>query len=174
MSEPTATITRQAAEDFLFQEAQLLDDRHYDDWLKLFHPQGIYWIPMRDGTNPKLEPSILYDDSGLREQRVHQLLREPHYAQMPASRTLRAITNVRVIPDVPDGVDAIVRCNLFLTEFRPGDHAGLQHGLGRQQAFAADCVYHLKRDDTLQWQIMLRKIILLNRDSPIVNITFIV
>jgi 3-phenylpropionate/cinnamic acid dioxygenase small subunit len=169
-----SAMTREEAEEFLFREAELLDDRRYDDWLPLFHPDGIYWMPINDGTDPTLEPSILYDDAALREQRVHQLLREPHYAQIPASRTLRSITNVRIKPDLaPDG-STIVRSNLLLTEFRPGDHGGLQHGLGRHQTFAADCIYHLRRDSRQGCQIMLRKILLLNRDSPVVNITFIV
>src|ERR1700748_368663 len=109
----TMSMTRAEAEEFLFYEAQLLDERRYDEWLDLFDPEGIYWIPMQDGTNPKLEPSVLFDDTALRAQRVHQLLREPHYAQMPPSRTLRSLTNVRVEASVHDDYDAVVRCNLL-------------------------------------------------------------
>jgi hypothetical protein len=56
-------LTRQDAEDFLSHEAELLDQRRFEDWLKLFTEDGIYWIPVEDGTDPLLEPSILYDDS---------------------------------------------------------------------------------------------------------------
>ena len=39
-------LLRPEAEDFLYLEADLLDKRDYDAWLKLFTRDGIYWLPM--------------------------------------------------------------------------------------------------------------------------------
>ena len=34
-------------EQFLFQEARLLDERRFEEWLSLFSDDGVYWIPAR-------------------------------------------------------------------------------------------------------------------------------
>src|SRR5262249_50847346 len=60
---PTVALTRQQAEDFLYHEARLLDERRFEEWLELFTADGLYWLPMDDGTDPTLEPSILFADA---------------------------------------------------------------------------------------------------------------
>src|SRR5438270_862809 len=125
------TVDRHEIEDFLYREAELLDDRRYEDWLELFADDGIFWIPLDADADPKREPSILYDDKDGRAARVHQLLHQPHYSQMPPSRTVHAITNVRVGEADPDGA-VRVRCNLAITEMRSGGPRAIQVGLGVQ------------------------------------------
>ena len=41
-------ITRSAVEDFLYQEAALLDEWHLDEWLSLLTDEAIYQIPSTD------------------------------------------------------------------------------------------------------------------------------
>ena len=55
------TLTRQEAEAFLVQEARLLDEGLLGDWLNLFTADGIYWLPMVDGSDPEREPSLIYE-----------------------------------------------------------------------------------------------------------------
>jgi 3-phenylpropionate/cinnamic acid dioxygenase small subunit len=164
-------LTRHEAEDFLYYEAQLLDDRRLEEWLELFTEDGIYWLPIVDGADPEDEASVLYDDSNLRAQRVHQLLHEQHFAQIPPSRTVHLITNVQVDRELRDG-DAVVRCNLSVDELRPGDHRQLQYGLGIQRSLTGRCEYRL-RPRNGRWAIALKKIVLLNCDLPIYNLSFI-
>ena len=161
--------TREEAEDFLYREAELLDDRLYEDWLKLFTPDGLYWLPLEDGVDPEMEPSVLYDDSNMREMRVYQLLHQPHYAQIPPSRTIHQVSNVTVRPAECDD-EALVRCNTSVFELREGDH--LQLDLGEQRAFAARCEYRLRREGE-GLAIALKKVVLIDRDLPIVNLSFI-
>ncbi len=160
-------LTRQEAEEFLYREARLLDERKYEEWLKLFAPEGTYWIPMEDGIDPTREPSILYDDSALRAQRVYQLLHQPHYAQMPPSRTIHFISNVESLES--DDNNGVIGCHLLLYELRSGDNS--QFGLGAQRSLAGHCEYRLRYDGG--WLIILKKIMLINRDLPISNLTFI-
>jgi 3-phenylpropionate/cinnamic acid dioxygenase small subunit len=163
-------LLRPEAEDFLYLEADLLDKRAYDDWLKLFTRDGIYWLPMDEGGDPLLESSVLYDDTKLREMRIHQLVRKLHYAQHPRSRTVHAVTNVRV--GKSDRADeALVRCTTMVAEMREGDY--LQLGLGEQRLFAGHCEYRLRRDGNGALAIALKKFVLMNRDTPIVNLSFI-
>src|SRR5689334_25419037 len=39
------SLSRQQAEEILFEEAQLLDERRYDEWLALLTDDAIYWVP---------------------------------------------------------------------------------------------------------------------------------
>lgn len=163
-------LVRSEAEDFLFHEAELLDRRDYDAWLKLFTRDGIYWLPMDENADPQLQSSILYDDTRMREMRVHQLVRKVHYAQHPPSRTIHAVSNVRVMPSDRDD-EALVLCSTMVAEMRAGNY--LQLGLGEQRLFAGQCEYRLRRDNDGALSIALKKLVLMNRDTPIINLSFI-
>jgi 3-phenylpropionate/cinnamic acid dioxygenase small subunit len=166
---PTVQLTRQQAEDLLYREARLLDERHLEDWLELFTADGLYWIPMDDGVDPTLEPSILFADADERKLRVYQLLHQPHYAQMPPSRTARVVANVEVAPAERDD-EVTVYCTLVIYELRGGDH--FQLGLGDQRALVGRCEYRLRHDD--DWRIALKKVMLIDRDLPFHNLSFLV
>jgi 3-phenylpropionate/cinnamic acid dioxygenase small subunit len=161
-------LLRSDAEDFLYREAELLDRREYDEWLRLFTADSCYWLPMDENSDPTREPSILYDDRKLLEMRVHQLLHKPHYSQRPPSRTLHAVSNVTVSPG-GRADESLVRCIAMVTELRQGDYRQL--GLGEQRAFSARCEYRIRNVDGLA--IASKKVILINRDLPIVNLSFI-
>ena len=51
MTESDARITRllltQEVTEFLYREAELLDERRYDEWLALLADDLRYWMPMR-------------------------------------------------------------------------------------------------------------------------------
>jgi len=47
-----ARLTRQEAEDFLFDEARLLDERLFEAWLHLFTADGLYGIPIVEDADP--------------------------------------------------------------------------------------------------------------------------
>jgi 3-phenylpropionate/cinnamic acid dioxygenase small subunit len=162
-------LSQEEAERFLRHEARLLDERRLEEWESLFTPDGVYWLPMADGTDPEQEPSVIYDTSLQRSMRVHQLLHQTHYAQTPPSRTLHFIANVDVEDD--GGEDVVVRCNTIVYEVRPGDQQDLQVGLGRQRSLAAQCEYQLRYDG--RWLIARKKVLLLDRDLPLYNLTFI-
>ncbi len=165
-------LSRTQAEDFLYFEAHLLDARCYHDWLDLFTADAVYWLPMEDDSDPELVPSILYDDRGMMELRVRQFDHPtPHYAQHPPSRTIHAVSNVRVEPgEVED--EALVRCILMVTELREGDFQQL--GLGEQRIYSGHATYRLRPAATaVGFAIALRKIVLINRDQPVMNLSFI-
>jgi hypothetical protein len=54
---------------------------------------------------------------------------------------------------------------------RTGDHK--QIGLGSTQAFAAEVCYDLRWEGE-RWRIALKKVLLLNRDSWLGNLTFMI
>ena len=166
----TMVISRNEAEDYLYREAAILDQREYDRWLTLFTDDGIYWLPMEDDGDPHLQSSILYDDTKMRAMRVHQILRKSHYAQMPKSRTVHSISNV-IVEAINYDDETEVNCVLNVTEVREGNYQQL--GLGNQRTFAGHAKYRLRREaDRLA--IALKKVTLVNRDMPIENLSFII
>ncbi|MDB5729140.1 MAG: Small subunit naph/bph dioxygenase [Noviherbaspirillum sp.] len=163
-------MTREEAEVFLIEEARLLDENQFQQWLELFTDDCLYWLPTVDG-DPDFEPSLIYDDHARLEERVYRITRTRAHAQDPVSRTLHNIANVAVA-DADEG-QVRVHCNLMLIELRPGDLSQL--GLGQQRMLAGRAEYLLTRTgDGNGWRIRQKKVNLINRDLPLYNITFIV
>ncbi len=60
--------------DFVYDEAHMLDEGLYEEWLALWAPDSYYWMPLEyKQTDPKLVTSLLYEDEFLRKMRVHRL-----------------------------------------------------------------------------------------------------
>lgn len=56
-------FNRQNVEQFLYTEAQLMDEHRYDEWLTLWTEDAHYWAPTgRDEIDPSREISLIYDD----------------------------------------------------------------------------------------------------------------
>lgn len=93
-------------QDFLFEEADLLDARRFSDWLKLLHPDIEYRMPLarnmrRDRMKSEYtEPGqVAWFDEGYQtlSQRVAQINTGIHWAEEPASRVSHLVSNVRVM-----------------------------------------------------------------------------
>jgi ethylbenzene dioxygenase subunit beta len=104
-------------EQFLLQEARLLDEAKFDDWLALFTADGWYWVPSEPGQdNPHDTVSLMYDDRRLLETRVRRLASPRIYSQEPRSRTSRIISNVTVEEKGDTG--CTVRSKFLIVEYR--------------------------------------------------------
>jgi p-cumate 2,3-dioxygenase beta subunit len=92
------TISRQTIEDFLFEEAALLDEWRLDEWLELLTDDATYEVPSTDTPDgdPRTTLSLIADDKTRIRSRVAQLLGKSAWAENPPSRTRRMISNVRV------------------------------------------------------------------------------
>ena len=163
-------IGREEAADFLYDEAQLLDDRRFEEWLDLFTDDGIYWLPIDETSGPKQRLSLIYDDALRRKERAFRLLHTQPPSQDPVSRTQHFVSNVRV-EDGPDG-QAIIRSAQLICEIRRGVGDDRQFGLSGRQDLAARCEHHLLQVEGA-WRIKLKKLVLLRRDLPIPNLGFI-
>jgi ethylbenzene dioxygenase beta subunit len=163
-----AKLSRAEAEDFLFHEARLLDERRFDAWLALFTASGVYWLPIQEDAAPDEATSLIYDETLRREERVYRLLRTPAQAQTPPSRTQHGISNVRVDDDPRYG--ALVFSNQVVHELRRADYR--QAGCGEQRALVGRCEHRLANENG-RWCIALKKVVLLDRDVPLTNLTFI-
>ena len=98
MSDALGKITRQQVEDFLYDEAALLDDWRLDEWLELFADECGYYVPPTDvpDGDHRIDLFLVADDRKRLEARVSQLKGQFAHAEHPNSRTRRLITNVRI------------------------------------------------------------------------------
>jgi 3-phenylpropionate/cinnamic acid dioxygenase small subunit len=120
--QPTANpIVFSAAEceQFLVNEARLLDEGRFDEWLALFTDDAWYWVPSQPNqASPRDTFSLMYDDRRLLETRVRRLASPRIYSQEPRSRTSRMIGNV-TIEELDEGRNAVtVRSKFQLLEYR--------------------------------------------------------
>ncbi|HEY4066136.1 MAG TPA: aromatic-ring-hydroxylating dioxygenase subunit beta [Burkholderiaceae bacterium] len=148
-----ATASRQV-EQFLFNEARLLDERRFEAWLALWTDEGRYWVPRHhDQVDPFEQISLFWEDRMLRETRVRRLLNARSWSQQPVTRSSRLIGNIQI-----EGLDAagllIVRSSLLCTEYR------------LEQRQLAGTVFHkLAPGDAGGWRLHLKRVDLVNCDS---------
>ncbi len=164
----TLNITRAQAEDFLFNEARLLDNLDLEQWLQLFSENGLYWIPIDESVPNDVNLSIIYDMPLRRQERVYHLLHNTYPAQSPRSRVVHFVSNVAVQPS-SRGVQ--VYSSQLIYEMRTGDST--QIGLGEPAPLAAQ-VEHILCSEAGQVKILEKKILLINRDAWHGNLTFII
>ena len=106
------------AERFLFDEANLLDESRFEDWLALFEPDAYYWMPVStQETQRKRTPSYVDDNRPELELRIRRLLEPNAHTETPRPSACRIVSNV-VVEDAAQG---IVRSKLVMHEFRRRD-----------------------------------------------------
>lgn len=101
--------TRAAVEDFLYDEAELLDTWQLEAWLTLFETGATYHIPSTDRPlgDPQSSLFLVADDWIRIQARVKRLLSRNAHVENPQSRTRRIVGNVRVRPGPDDGTLAV-------------------------------------------------------------------
>ena len=91
---------------FLYREARYLDDKDWDSWLALYHPEVDFWMPAWDDDdklveNPQTEISLIwYGHKGGLEDRVFRIRTERSSAtSLPEPRTSHNISNVEIVSE---------------------------------------------------------------------------
>ena len=159
----TRLLLKQEVEDFLYREAELLDERRYEEWLDLFTSDVHYWMPMRrnvprdeperEFTRPGTDVNWFDEGKDTLTRRVRQILTGVHWAEEPPSRTCHVVANVQVLHATPDGpspTEIGVKSRFLVYRNRVETETDLLVG---------------KREDLLrrvdgQWKIARRKIVL--------------
>jgi len=165
-------LLRQEIEELLYREAELLDERRYDEWLDLFTDDARYWMPMRRNV-PHDDPAreftragadVNWFDEGKETltRRVRQIQTGVHWAEEPPSRICHMISNVQVVETAP--AEVTVRCRFLIYRNRVETETDVLVG---------------KREDRLRrvgdrWQIAHRKIVLDQSVLLAKNLTFFI
>lgn len=78
--------------DFIYDEARMLDEGRFSDWLALWLPDGHYWMPLDyKQTDPHLVTSLLYEDMFMLKLRVERLNGARTFSQKPKSRSCHVL-----------------------------------------------------------------------------------
>lgn len=152
------SAVRDSCRRFLDREARMLDGGRNDDWLGLFAPECLYWIPASaDGGDPRREVAIAFDDRRRLEDRVFRLASPYAWSQQPASRTSRIVSNAAVFSTGDDAI-VMVRSSFLVTEFHAGDYRTWAGWYGHRLRRAGD-----------GWEILVKQINLINFDQNLRN-----
>jgi 3-phenylpropionate/cinnamic acid dioxygenase small subunit len=106
---------KQDVEEFLYQEADLLDGRKFREWLDLLADDLVYFMPIRrnvkfgeqdERENTRQGEGISWfdEDKWTVTKRVEQILTGVHYAEEPLSRVTHMVSNIRLL-DVKPSVE---------------------------------------------------------------------
>jgi 3-phenylpropionate/cinnamic acid dioxygenase small subunit len=171
----TRLLLKQEIEEFLYREADLLDERRYAEWLALIAEDVRYWMPMRRNVKvgeaerefTRAGQDINWFDEGKETltRRVKQILTGMHWAEEPVSRISHMVSNVRLMevnPSAAEPAEITVRCRFLIYRNRVETETDFLVG---------------KREDLLRradvgWQIARRKIILDQNVLLTKNLTF--
>ena len=114
----TDPVERDRFRALLEREARLLDALVFDEWLNMYAPECIYWVPATpEGGDPRREVAISFDDRRRLEDRIYRLRTGYAWSQAPKSRTVRMISNVEVFATERSST-RMVRSNFLVSEFR--------------------------------------------------------
>jgi 3-phenylpropionate/cinnamic acid dioxygenase small subunit len=119
----TRLLVKQEVEDFLYAEAELLDERRYEDWLDLFSEDAHYWMPMRrnvpadererEFTRAGTDVNWFDEGKDTLTRRVKQILTGVHWAEQPPSRICHMVSNIQILDAGPDEVRVKSRFLLY-------------------------------------------------------------
>jgi p-cumate 2,3-dioxygenase beta subunit len=114
----SAAVTRADVEDFLFLEADLLDNWKLKEWEALLTDDAIYQIPANDDPDGDYRSSlfIIADDRERIHQRIIRALDPNCHAEYPKSRLSRILGNVRIASVEGDLVTATA--NFVVNRYR--------------------------------------------------------
>jgi 3-phenylpropionate/cinnamic acid dioxygenase small subunit len=171
----TRLLLKAEIEDFLYHEAELLDERRYEEWLALVAEDVRYWMPMRRNVKvgeherefTRADHDINWFDEGrdTLERRVRQILTGIHWAEEPVSRISHMVSNVQLLdvrPSFAEPAEVATKCRFLIYRNRVETETDILVG---------------KREDLLRrapggWQIARRKIILDQSVLMTKNLTF--
>lgn len=119
-------------EEFLYEEAELLDQRRFSEWLDLLADDLVYFMPMRrnvkhgehaarENTRRGQDISWFDEDKWTLAKRVEQIQTGVHWAEEPLSRVCHMISNVQVTdakPSVQDAQEVTARSRFLVYQNR--------------------------------------------------------
>jgi 3-phenylpropionate/cinnamic acid dioxygenase small subunit len=152
-------LLKDEIENFLYMEAELLDERRYDEWIELISEDCRYYMPQRrnvkfgqqyrENSDPESEISWFDEGKSTLAGRVRQLNTGLHWAEEPMSRVCHVVSNVQIL--AVQGDEVRVKSRFIVYRNRLQDEVDLF--VGKREDL-------LRRHPATGWQIANRTIIL--------------
>ena len=156
MSGDISLETQFKAEQFLYRQAEVLDERLWDEWLNLFATDGHYWMPAsREQTEAEGQPNIFYEDHYLMRVRIGRINHPNAWSQYPPNHTGHVVSNVIVESENSKTGDLSVRSKFHLVEYR-----------NDEQRYFAGKYHHDLLNTPEGYQIRLQRVDIVNVEGP--------
>jgi p-cumate 2,3-dioxygenase subunit beta len=112
-----AGVSRASVEEFLYYEAQLLDEWRLPEWAELYTDDARYDIASLDAEDPLTADAatslfVLSDDKNRIVNRAKRLMKKTAHAEYPHSKTRHITGNVRI--GTASGNEIPVRANFVV------------------------------------------------------------
>lgn len=147
-------------EQFLYDEANLLDQPDLDSWIALYTEDGSYWMPVAvDQADPINHVSLFYDDRVMMEVRRRNFVHPRAASKDHPVRCSHMIGNVRLQGNKDNG-DLVVTSNFQALVFYRNE----------QRAFGGRYEHHLVPSGD-SYRIRHKKVSLINCDAPQKSLT---
>jgi len=168
-------LLREEIEEFLYREAELLDERRYEEWLDMLAPDVRYWMPIRrnvkfgeaerEFTREGQDVNWFDEGKDTLVRRVRQILTGMHWAEEPLSRICHMVSNVQILdaaPSLAHATEVTAKSRFLIYRNRVETETDILVG---------------KREDVLRraggrWQLSRRKIVLDQNVLLTKNLTF--
>jgi benzoate/toluate 1,2-dioxygenase beta subunit len=142
-------------EQFLYDEANLLDRPDLDAWMALYTEDGSYWMPAAEGQEDhENHISLFYDDRVMMEVRRRNFVHPRAASKDHPVRCSHLIGNVRVAGTTDRG-DLIVTSNF----------QALVHYREEMRSYGGTYEHHLAEQGD-SWLIRHKKVMLINCEAP--------
>ena len=168
-------LLKEEIEELLYREAELLDERRYEEWLELFTDDLHYWMPMRrnvpadeaehEFTRAGVDVNWFDEGKDTLARRVKQILTGVHWAEQPPSRICHMVSNVQILATSPPGAapgEVTVKSRFLIYRNRVETETDVL--VGKRE--------DLLRRDNGSWKIARRKIVLDQSVLLVKNLTF--
>ena len=144
-----------SVEQFLYQQAELLDTKQWQAWIDLFDDAGTYWAPSDPAhTHWEGKAAVFIEDKDMMRVRMKRVLHPRAWSQQAEWNTNHVVSNVVIERADPDGA-VHVRSRFHMMELRRDD---LRH-------FGGTYRHHLLPAAD-GWRIQLQRVDLFNAQAP--------
>ena len=140
-------------EQLLYRQADLLDRKMWQEWIDLFTPDGIYWMPPEPSHKTwEGMPAIFAEDKNLMTVRMNRVLHPDAWSQRPLWGTNHVVSNVVIEKD--SSKEVRVKSRFHMMELRRDD---IRH-------FAGSYLHHLKKTKS-GYKIKLQRVDMTNAQA---------
>lgn len=156
------SVDRAMLQDFVAEEARLLDEGLFDAWDALFADDGWYWLPASPSfTDPLHQASHLYDDRLLRSVHLQRLRSERAHSQQPPGRCHHLLQATQLMEQDAAANRFVLRTPFLYTELRGGRTTQLP-----------GTTWHTLRATADGLRIVLKRVELLHADTALPAVEF--
>jgi len=151
-----AGLLQREVEQFLYRQAEALDEKRWQAFIDLFTDDGMYWMPPAPHyTTWEGMPSIFIEDRDLMTVRMKRVQHPHAWSQHPDWGTNHVVSNVIIEKVDPKAGEVHVRSRFHMMELRRDD---LRH-------FAGTYRHRLKLTDD-GFRIKLQRVDMVNSQAP--------